>query len=71
VDTDIAREERIPVIVDAGRLFTLVTFLSFLFLAIVIGVRMWRLQQPLLAAACGGVAGFIFLLGLWFLISAD
>lgn len=59
------------VIVDTGRVFALIAFLILLLLAIAVGARMWRLQQPVLAIACGGVAGFVFLLGLWFLISAD
>lgn len=56
---------------DAGQCVALATFLIFLLLAVVVGMRMWRLHQPVLAVACGGIAGFIFMLGLWFLISAE
>ncbi|MGB3329990.1 MAG: hypothetical protein WBA46_13595 [Thermomicrobiales bacterium] len=50
-----------------GQGIALTAFIVLLLVTIAAGIRMWRLRQTGLATACGAIAGFIFMLGFWYL----
>lgn len=60
------RRCRIPT-VNAAQAIALAAFVLVLLAATGAGARMWALHQQKLAAVCGAIAAFVFLLGFWYL----
>lgn len=54
---------------NTAQAIALAAFVIMMLVAIAAAARMWSLRQQGLATMCGAIAGFIFLLGFWYLTS--
>jgi len=53
--------------VNTAHAIALAAFIIMLLASIAAGTRMWHMRQQGLAAMCGAIAAFTFMLGFWYL----
>jgi hypothetical protein len=53
--------------VNTAHAIALAAFIILLLASIAAGTRMWHARQQGLAAMCGAIAAFTFMLGFWYL----